>query len=211
MVFIYYRFDLLLNLFTTTIMVYENFERSECKYSNCDCNKYPVSATATCDPLPPPASNPHQQLPVPANATCDPLPPPASNAHQQLPVPANATCDPLPPPASNVETRIRNHLQKLSDEMSVIREWESRDGLLPDRYITYSDYLAFKLTRSQIIDYMLVFKDCLCCKRHSNDVSAPSLPKTNGGIGEYCHEDACECNCRYILRKLNTALTISLS
>ena len=200
---------------------YSDCEYSDCDTPYCDCNKRPVPANATCDPLPPPASNAHEQTPVSASATCDPLPHPnvdtkycsclECSTYYPEPVSATETCDALPQPTSTAETSIRKHLEKLAEEMWIIHAWESRDGNPPDNHIKYPDYLAFNLTRPQIIDYMLVFKDCLCCRRHTGDASAPSLPKTNGGIGDYCHEDACECNCRHLLRKLNDALTISLS
>ena len=204
-------------------MGYDDFEFSDCEYSdcdthNCDCNKRPVPANATCAPLPPPASIMPELIPGSASATCDPLPPPNVNTKycsclecNPEPIPATETCDALPQPTSTDVTSICKHLEKLADEMWVIHAWESRDGTPPDNHIKYPDYLAFNLTRPQIIDYMLVFKDCLCCQRHTGDASAPSLPKTNGGLGDYCHDDACECNCRHLLRKLNDALTISLS
>lgn len=127
-----------------------------------------------------------------------------------LPVSATATCDPLPPPSPSPRDYVIKHLNQLLDEMWVILNWQIRYNFPFNKHIKYPEYLAMKLTKSQIIDYMSVFKDCRCCKRHTRNNMAPSLFKVPKVDGEYCHPNACHCNCRHKLRRLNDALTILL-
>lgn len=104
---------------------------------------------------------------------------------------------------------VQSTLQTLYDEMWSIYEWEIHIEQSHD-HITFSKYLAFKLSRQEIIAYMQVLNKCVCCSRHTQLNYLPDLPKSACGVGQHEEPYACKCNCRHQLRKLADALVIVL-
>ena len=103
--------------------------------------------------------------------------------------------------------KVQHTLATLCDEMRSIDEWENHTQKSHDR-ITFPKYVAFKLSRQEIIDYIGVLNKCECCTRHTRRDDSPDLPKCAIYIGQYEKPNACYCSCRHNIRRLNKALVI---
>jgi len=101
-------------------------------------------------------------------------------------------------------------LQKLVDEVLTIRKWEMSISPPLEKCVTLTKYLAFKLSRQKIIDYMGVYSKCECCSRHTGRNNLPNLPKIRVNYEEPEEPNACHCNCRHNIRHFNRALAIIL-
>jgi hypothetical protein len=142
------------------------------------------------------------------------------NAYQHASASATCHCDGCAEPESNHDVagplhncgrrdRVQDHLTTLLNEMWLIREWEEHNKQTVN-LITYSKYIALKLTQQEIIAYMQVFNECACCSRHTGCNYLPDLPKRAEGVGQHEEPTACYCNCRHELRHLFEALAIVL-
>lgn len=104
----------------------------------------------------------------------------------------------------------QNTLDTLLNDTYTIHEWELSNSCPLEKCVTSTKYLAHKLSRQKIIEYMQVFNKCECCSRHTERNDLPDLPKRAIHIKQHEDPSACHCNCRHNIRNINRALAIIL-
>lgn len=105
---------------------------------------------------------------------------------------------------------VDNTLRSLLNDTHTIHEWEMSISRPLEKCVTFTTYIAHKLSRQEIIYYTDVLNKCECCSRHTGCDDLPDLPKCANCIGQHEEPNACKCNCRHQLRKLSSALVIAL-